>query len=221
MIEKPSFFIRRATREDAGFLAEAIIMAGRAHVKRGIWEVVLGGTEGECLGFLKLLAVTRIPHLFHYSRYMIAEVDGSPAGIAGGYDPETQGQDAMRQALPEVLEGLGRGPGGMQVSESTMNILSCIPEDIEGAWVIDSLAVLPEYRRLGLARRLLEAIVGEGRSGGYKMAQVSMYIGNTPAQKLYEGMGFTVVSEGRCPEFEAEIGSPGMLSLVLEIGPDP
>jgi len=196
-------------------------MAGRAHVQRGIWEVILGGTESECFGFLELLAKTRISHLFHYSRYMIAEVNGRPAGIAGGYDPATHGQESMTQALPEVMEKLGAGPSGMKLSERAMKVLSCMPEDIDGAWVIDSVAVLPEYRRLGLARRLLGSIIEEGSSGGYKMAQVSMYIDNSPAQTLYEAMGFTAISEKRCPDFEAEIGSPGMLTLVREIVSSP
>jgi len=218
MIDKNlSITIRRATEPDARFLAKGIIMAGRAHVRRGIWEVILGGREDECLDFLRLLAVTGKPHLFHHTRYMIAEVDGKPAGIAGGYDPVSQGQEAMRQALPEVMERLGRAPGGLQPSEQTMKVLSCIPEDIEGAWVIDSVAVLPEYRRLGLARRLLGAIIDEGRARGFRKAQVCMYIGNTSAQALYVSMGFTVNAEKRCPDFEAEIGSPGMLSLVQDL----
>jgi hypothetical protein len=30
------------------FLAKAILIAGRVYVKKGIWEVVLGGTKEEC-----------------------------------------------------------------------------------------------------------------------------------------------------------------------------
>jgi hypothetical protein len=37
--------IRPARPEDAEFLAWVILTAGRAHVTRGIWEVILGGTE--------------------------------------------------------------------------------------------------------------------------------------------------------------------------------
>ena len=40
---------------------------GRAHVQRGVWEVILGGTERECLTFLQQLSVSKTPHLFHYS----------------------------------------------------------------------------------------------------------------------------------------------------------
>ena len=59
--------IRPARPDDAEFLAWLILTAGRAHVKRGIWEVILGGTEQGSLEFLNLLAVTATPHLFHYS----------------------------------------------------------------------------------------------------------------------------------------------------------
>ncbi|MGD2038410.1 MAG: hypothetical protein PVH28_11035, partial [Desulfobacterales bacterium] len=55
--------IRPARPGDAEFLAWLILTAGRAHVKRGIWEVILGGTEQDNLEFLKLLAVTTTAHL--------------------------------------------------------------------------------------------------------------------------------------------------------------
>jgi hypothetical protein len=58
--------IRPARPADAEFLAWLILTAGRAHVTRGIWEVILGGTEQENLEFLKVLAVTTTPHLFHF-----------------------------------------------------------------------------------------------------------------------------------------------------------
>ncbi|MGD9085565.1 MAG: hypothetical protein PVJ41_11355, partial [Desulfobacterales bacterium] len=76
--------IRPAGREDAKFLAWLILTAGRAHVSRGIWEVILGGTEQENLKFLSLLAITTIPHLFHYSCYLVAESDGRPVAGLGG-----------------------------------------------------------------------------------------------------------------------------------------
>ena len=66
----------------AGFLAWLILTAGRAHVNRGIWEVVLDEPEDRCLAFLELLTVTEIPHLFHYSCYLVAEAaEGPVAGV--------------------------------------------------------------------------------------------------------------------------------------------
>lgn len=38
-------YIRPARREDAKFMAWLILTAGRAHVTRGIWEVILDGRD--------------------------------------------------------------------------------------------------------------------------------------------------------------------------------
>jgi ribosomal protein S18 acetylase RimI-like enzyme len=44
-----------------------------------------------------------------------------------------------------------------------------------------------------------------------------MYIGNFPAQRAYEKHGFKVIDEKRHPDFEAEIGSPGMMRLLRDL----
>jgi ribosomal protein S18 acetylase RimI-like enzyme len=209
--------IRSARLDDASFLARIILIAGRAHVRKGIWEVVLGGTEEECLAFLETLAVTRIPHLFHYSCYLVGEVGGSPAAALGGYDPQLVGYQALKAAIPEVVEKLwltGVDPEG---EEHSARVLGCVPELIEGAWVIDSVATFPEFRRQGIASMLLEEILGEGRKQGFRQAQINMYIGNTAAQRAYEKHGFRVLEIRRDPNFEMEMGCPGMMSLVREL----
>jgi len=210
--------IRPARSEDAGFLAWVILTAGRAHVTRGIWEVILGGTEQNNLDFLKLLAVTATPHLFHYSCYLIAEADGRPAAGLGGYDPEICGYEALYRAIPEVFKKLGHSDGpDPETNKRAERVLCCIPEDTEGAWIIDSVATLPEYRRKGLVDRLLAAILEKGRQKGFQKAQISIYIGNRPAQRAYEKHGFKIVDEKHHPDFEAEIGSPGMALMLRNL----
>ena len=79
--------IRAARVDDADFLSWLILTAGRAHVKKGIWEVILGMPEEQCLYFLKLLSVTKIPHLFHHACYLIADVDGFQVAGSSGRAP--------------------------------------------------------------------------------------------------------------------------------------
>jgi hypothetical protein len=99
--------IRDARREDAPFLARSILIAGRAHVKKGIWEVILGLSEEQCLQFLQNIAITGPPHLFHYSCYYIAETAvNTPTGSLGGYDPKLMGYQALQQAIPAVYSKL-------------------------------------------------------------------------------------------------------------------
>jgi hypothetical protein len=94
--------IRNDSANDAEFLAWLILTAGRADVRRGIWDVVLNQPEDECLSFLGLLTVTGAPHLFHYSCYLIAEVEEGPVSGLGGYDPDTQGYPRLLEAGGEL-----------------------------------------------------------------------------------------------------------------------
>ena len=207
--------IRQATPEDAAFLAKAILIAGRAHVKKGIWEVVLGGTEEDCEVFLHHISITKTPHLFHYSYYLIAEIDGiGPIGGLGGYDPIISGYHALQEAIPEVIKKINLPEQAYKSSlERSSRILTCLPKEIVGAWVIDSVAVFPEHRRKGTAENLLNMILAKGKRRGYLKAQVNMYIGNEPALNLYRKYGFEIIEENRDKYFEENIGSPGMLSL--------
>jgi len=102
--------IRQAQKEDAAFIAWLILTAGRAHVKRGIWEVILGSPEKDCLAFLEMVAVTQTPHLFQYSCYLVAELDGLPVAGLGGYDPNNLGYLALQKALAEVFAKIGLNP---------------------------------------------------------------------------------------------------------------
>ena len=102
--------LRNSRVDDAAFLAWLILTAGRAHVKRGIWEVILNQPESVCLSFLELLTVTNTPHLFHHSCFLIAEAEAGPVSGLGGYDPDTQGYPRLLEALPEVYGKLGKLP---------------------------------------------------------------------------------------------------------------
>jgi len=209
--------IRNATHDDAPFLAWLILTAGRAHVKRGIWEVILNLSERDCLAFLALLAVTDAPHLFHHSYYLVAEAEGMAVSGLGGYDPNVQGYDSLQKALPEVFKEFGQISLEEMGPDNPPRITGSIPPPLDGAWVIDSVATLPEYRRRGIASRLLDRIFEIGRSKGFRQAQINIYIGNVPAQRAYEKHGFRVLDEWRDPYFEREIGSPGMARLACDL----
>jgi GNAT superfamily N-acetyltransferase len=209
--------IRAAGVEDARFLAWVILTAGRAHVKRGIWEVVLGMPWEQCLHFLRLLSVTVVPHLFHHSCYLLADVAGVPRAGLGGYDPNVSGNAALSQALQEVYQLMDGPSPSISPDGAPPRILGCIPEPVEGAWMIDSVAAVQEFRRQGIVGKLLEAVLTQGRAKGFPRAQVNIYIGNTAAQRLYEKHGFAIMDEMRSPYFEAEIGSPGMARMVRDL----
>jgi ribosomal protein S18 acetylase RimI-like enzyme len=213
------YTLRYAKKEDALFLAQSILIAGRAHVQKGIWEIVLDCDEEACLAFLGAVTVTDVPHLFHYTCSIVAENDqGELVGSLAGHDPQVKGYQALQQAIPEVVAKV-QFPTAMQGTSTSQSerILACMPQVIEGAWVIDSVATLPSARGRGVAEELLARVLEEGKQQRYRLAQVNVYIGNEPALNLYRKYGFEVVEEKRDPYFEQHIGSPGMVSLKMTL----
>ena len=57
-------------------------------------------------------------------------------------------------------------------------------------WLIGNVAVLPEYRRRGIARKLVEHSLQFIREHGGSLAVLDVIDGNLPAYKLYERLGF-------------------------------
>ncbi len=57
-------------------------------------------------------------------------------------------------------------------------------------WVIGNVSVLPEYRRRGIARALVEASVEYARERGAARIMLDVVDGNVPAMRLYETLGF-------------------------------
>ena len=210
--------IRPARPEDASFLGWAIFTAGRSHCQRGVWDIIFGMPENECITFLEHLTVTEALHMFHYSNFIITEVNGRAVAALSGYDPDKLGLAKIGLPTDEVRQKLELTESHrVDNQRGVAAIMYCYPEDTKGAWIIESVATLPEVRRQGMINTLLEEILEKGRRIGFNLAQVGVFIGNTPAQNAYEKCGFRVIDEKRHPDFEAETGSPGMKRLLLDL----
>jgi ribosomal protein S18 acetylase RimI-like enzyme len=213
-----SFNIRKAVPEDGAFLADMIMMGGRNHISRAILEYLLGGKPNDCMTFLQMLLITSSPHLFHHSCYLIAENSDGPVAVMGGYDPKTMGYQVLQASIPEVSPILGWSEAEQNlVKERTDKLTPCMPAVIDGAVMIDRGATREDARRQGAASQLIEAIIAEAGEKGFSKVQVTVYIGNEPAIKLYEKAGFTISEEKSDEFFERVIGAPGMVSLVKDI----
>lgn len=210
--------IRLAKPDDASFLAWVMLTAARSHNKYGVWEHYVDGTEEECLSFLRLIATTQKPHLFHYSVFIVAEVDGQKAGALSGYDPKVLGMRAFTKALPEVIQKLGWTEDYQKAAlERYLPFMACTPDDADGAWIVESVAVCPEYRKKGVINLLLQEVLNRGRKNGFKLAQIGVIIDNKPARRAYEKQGFKFDKEKRDSGFEAIYGSPGIARLLLHL----
>lgn len=76
-----------------------------------------------------------------------------------------------------------------------------------------TLAVAPEARRRGVARRLLQAASRQAAGRGAARLFLEVAVGNAAARGLYEGAGFTVA--GLRPRYYADGGDALVLSRRL------
>ena len=209
---------RQARPEDAKLLAWCMLMAGRSHMKIGIWDLVISQSEDKCLSFLELLSLQGPRHMCYYTEFLVAEVDGRPVAALEGFDPIANGEETVTEPMAAVIQRMGLTAEDMTLGQDSLAaFFTCHSDFLEGAWVIEQVATRSEHRCMGVISSLLEAILDEGRQQGFRQAQVSYYIGNTPAERSYQKAGFRYLDEKRHPDFERAIGCPGMVRLLCDL----
>ena len=68
---------------------------------------------------------------------------------------------------------------------------------VEGEAHIVTLAVHPDYRRRGLGRQLLQALLQKARERNILIITLEVRVSNTPAQNLYTAYGFRIIAHRR------------------------
>jgi translation initiation factor 4G len=210
--------IRPARDADAEFVAWTQQTAARSHLERGFWDVVVPGLEAPRLTLLAEIARSEPESFCHWKRFLVAEADGAPAAALSGYEPARHGGSIFIDALAGALRRSRWSSAEVEALYGrTSSFMTCIPETPDDAWVVEWVATLPAARGRGYVKQLLRAILDEGRQRGFRRAQIAVLIGNTPAQKAYEGAGFAVVDEKTHPAFEREYGCPGIRRMLREL----
>lgn len=114
-------------------------------------------------------------------------------------------RDPMGNGEPLSDEVLGRLVAGLQSTPNTFILLAWADEQAIGIATcfrgfstflakplinIHDLAVLPEFRGQGVARRLLDAVINEARASGCGRVTLEVRQDNSRARYLYERSGF-------------------------------
>ena len=73
---------------------------------------------------------------------------------------------------------------------------------VAGDLHVNNVAVRREYRRAGIGKALLSAVLEEGRRAGARMAFLEVRASNVVAQALYARCGFVVTGRRRNYYFE-------------------
>jgi ribosomal protein S18 acetylase RimI-like enzyme len=201
--------IRRATPDDADFIAWTILAAQRGHRPRGWFDIALDWPEQLSRAFVRRIALAQSRSWWHTSHFLIAEADGRPAAALCALPVSGSGKDA-RAAITEVANGAELEPSEMQaIWQRGAYSRTCWTTGDDDNWLIEHVAAKPSQRGRGLVQILLDHALAAGKAAGHTRASIVFYIGNEAAERCYAKAGFAFAEEKRDPEFEALTGAPG------------
>jgi ribosomal protein S18 acetylase RimI-like enzyme len=210
--------IRRGTTADADFLAWVMLAAARGHVRRGVWDLIVGADDALCLDYLKRLSLAEPRSLCSCENFLIAEVDGQPAAALCGFAFAEGGWETVGHAMSNVQRDLGWTEADLAASkERAAPVYANMGPDTGADWCVEFVATRPEYRRRGLVDALMREVIQKGVERGCSLAQITILIGNDAAQKAYEKAGFKVHDERGTEEFQAAIGAPGFRRFLRKL----
>jgi DNA-3-methyladenine glycosylase I len=126
--------------------------------------------------------VEREDSQYSYKNTLVAMDDEKVVGVAVSYDGARLNE--LRQAFIEAAkEQIGKDHSGMD------------DETQAGELYLDSLAILSEYRRQGIARKLLRATKEKADQMGLPCLGLLVDKGNPAGESLYASVGFRYVND--------------------------
>lgn len=158
-----------ARREDAATIAHAVAMAIGD-------EVALRAYCGDDYHAVLTEIARREGTQYSWQYALVADVDGVPAGAVVGYDGARLAE--LREGTFAVLrEQIGRTPNVADECEA-------------GEIYLDSVGVLPEFRGLGVGRKLIAMFCEKAFAEGDARVGLIVDYANSKAEELYASLGF-------------------------------
>jgi ribosomal protein S18 acetylase RimI-like enzyme len=177
--DDPRSSIRRATAGDALACAQLLLMASHG-MAEAVFRDLIPGQPTE-----QIIATRRIEpegRSSSYTHWWVA--DGDHSDIAGGINAYAL-KDNFRPAREELL------------TEERIRILRPMLEldaVATGTFFINVLAVFPEYRHVGLGRRLIALAVQKARQAGTAAVSLTTFEEDSRLVSYYREIGFTTIA---------------------------
>ena len=110
--------------------------------------------------------------------------------------------NAFRETPQAIADQLALGSGAI-VAERNGTMIGCVvTEPLDGDLYFGRLAVLPEARGLGLARRLIGAVEDDARRRGLPGVRLGVRIALVENQRLFNSLGYREISREAHPGFD-------------------
>lgn len=174
--------LRHARPDDAGAAVPLIYASG---------PDALGYVFGDAEAFLRHAYLDGAGE-FGYRNHTVAEYDGEVVGVGAAYS----GSAALAFTVSAGRQILGHyGPRGPGVVVRGLRVERVIRPPAKGVQYIAHLGVLESMRGKGIGTTLVRRFLDDGRALGRDTAELDVAATNPAARRLYERLGFDVVTE--------------------------
>ncbi len=202
--------IRKATVEDAPFLAEMILQSSRAGKKDGMFDLVFQTNDDAIiLTRLEKLTQTTAKNHCHYTNFLIAELDAKSVGTLCSYEPRI----ATKEVLITAFKELGCRE---DVSTSLEAFYGCEFNLNNRTLMFDYMEELEGFVDVGILKELMQKSLLTARLKGYRIAQTIIEIGSLESELFYKKLGFKKVDQKECELYREKFGRAGLMLLAIE-----
>jgi ribosomal protein S18 acetylase RimI-like enzyme len=219
-MEAQRIAIRPARPEDAPQAGYLMYLSGPAPS-----ETIWGGPASNAIRvWRELFPIPK--HMYSYSHAFVAERNGQDfelsravVGLLLGLDPKTweMAQRAMGNEIRFKWLKIIRPWHFPRLIGAIINMARTFEPLSDEDYTIQALAVLPEARRQGIAKRLMESAADQARSKGLNRMVLDVLIDNEGARRFYEHMGFREVKRITDPRFCRWFGVEGSIHMAKDI----
>ena len=109
---------------------------------------------------------------------------------------------AFRESAKGIAQELRKGAGAI-VAERNGRVIGCVmTKMLEGDLYFGRLAVLPQERGTGVAKRLIEAVEADARRRGLPGVRLGVRVVLTDNQKFFASLGYVETSRESHPGFD-------------------
>lgn len=182
--------IRKGRAEDAQDLSHLFLLSAPI-----FWPSLFGANVADVMKNL----FQQPKNLFSFEHSCFIEVNGRIAGMALGYDWEQKRREKLYTGLLLVKylkwSLFARFFDWLKVQ----NMLRKVGEN---RYYLQNIAVYPEFRGLGLGRKLLFEIEREAKKTDSNKIVLDVETSNKRAFKLYERIGYINIIKWRTPSFK-------------------
>ena len=173
----PIVQLRDATSEDAPFIAR-VVLAGIE-----LLDMDAALPDNQRVLYEHLVGICRMDDtLYSYRNTRIAEVDGCAVGALVAYD------GARYAMMREKTFGLVQQTSGMDLNHKAM-------ETGPGEFYLDSMALLSDYRGVGIGKMLMRDRIDFALSNGFQKVTLLVDKDKPRLQRYYECEGFAFSEE--------------------------